>query len=52
MTEAPGYDLFLSHATPDKPWVRTLTRELEALGLRVFLDELEIPPGRNWVQAL
>jgi hypothetical protein len=43
------YDLFLSHATPDKPWVRTLAAQLEALGLRVFLDALAIDPGDNWV---
>jgi tetratricopeptide (TPR) repeat protein len=46
------YDLFLSHATPDKPWVLTLAQRLEALGLRVFLDALAIDPGDNWVIRL
>jgi len=46
------YDILLSHATPDKPWVGTLAEKLEALGLRVFLDVLEIRPGDNWVTRL
>jgi hypothetical protein len=46
------YDLFLSHATPDKPWILTLAERLEALGLRVFVDALEIDPGDNWVIRL
>jgi tetratricopeptide (TPR) repeat protein len=46
------YDLFLSHATPNKVWVRQLAAQLEALGLRVFLDEAEIRPGDNWVDRL
>ena len=46
------YDIFLSHATPDKPWILTLAARLEALGLRVFVDALEIDPGDNWVIRL
>ena len=50
---SPGeYDVFLSHATPDKPWIQTLAERLEALGLRVFVDVLEINPGDNWVIRL
>ena len=44
-----GYDLFLSHGTPDKAWVRALHQALEAEGLRAFLDEMELKPGGNWV---
>jgi len=52
-TVPPGeYDLFLSHATPDKPWILELAKQLEALGLRVFVDKLEIDPGDNWVIRL
>ena len=29
------YDIFLSHAGPDKPWVLTLAEGLKELGLRV-----------------
>ena len=46
------YDVFLSHATPDKAWVLTLAKRLEGLGLRVFVDALEIDPGDNWVIRL
>ena len=46
------YDLFLSHGTPDKEWVRALQKELEAEGLRAFLDEKELKPGDNFVIGL
>ena len=46
------FDVFLSHATPDKPWVLKLKDELEALGLRVWLDKDEINAADNWVLRL
>ena len=46
------YDLFLSHATPDKEWVLKLVEQLEALGLRVFVDSEEIAVGDNFVLRL
>ena len=49
---ASQFDVFLSHGTPDKPWVRTLVRALEDSGLTVFLDEQAIYPGQNWVVGL
>ncbi len=49
MPDTSRYDLFLSHGTPDKPWVETLVRELEALDLEVFLDTVEIKTGENFV---
>ncbi len=45
-------DVFLSHGSPDKPWVRTLVTELEDRGLSVFLDEQNLQPGENWVWGL
>jgi tetratricopeptide (TPR) repeat protein len=51
-TVASGYDLFLSHATPDKAWVRTLQEELHQQGLRAFLDERAFQPGDNYVLGL
>ncbi|WP_313927671.1 toll/interleukin-1 receptor domain-containing protein [Pseudoxanthomonas sp.] len=51
-TPQDEYDVFLSHATPDKSWIRTLAERLGALGLRVFLDEVDIKPGDNWVIRL
>ncbi len=43
-------DVFLSHRTTDKPFVRELAADLERLGsdsndLRVWLDEAEVRPG-------
>lgn len=52
MTVPDGYDLFISHATPDKPWVRTLARDLESLELRVYRDESEIRPATDFVLSL
>ena len=45
-------DVFLSHGSPDKPWVRTLVTELQDRGLSVFLDEQNLQPGENWVLGL
>ena len=49
---ASSSDVFLSHGSPDKPWVRTLVAELEDRGLAVFLDEQDLQPGQNWVLGL
>jgi tetratricopeptide (TPR) repeat protein len=49
---AETYDVFLSHGTPDKPWVETLAKELDALGLRVFLDAYEIEAGDTFPVTL
>ena len=46
------FDLFLSHASPDKEWVLTLADRLEKLGLRVFVDKREIAVGDNFVVRL
>jgi len=40
------YDLFLSHATADKVWVRTLADELEKLGLHRLLRRARARTGR------
>ena len=49
---AGEHDIFLSHATPDKPFVLALKTAFEALGLRVWLDKDEIQAGDNWVLRL
>jgi len=46
------YDVFLSHGTPDKPWVETLDAELRSLGLQPFLDRAEIGPGQSFPEVL
>ncbi|MCG6863755.1 MAG: TIR domain-containing protein, partial [Chromatiaceae bacterium] len=49
MTE---FDVFLSHNSKDKPAVRKLARRLEARQIRVWLDEDQLIPGRNWQPLL
>ena len=49
--QAP-YDLFLSHSSADKPWVRPLCEALQREGLRVFLDESDIHAPENYVLTL
>ncbi|TAN50522.1 MAG: toll/interleukin-1 receptor domain-containing protein [Methylococcaceae bacterium] len=46
------FDVFLSHNSQDKPVVRELTQKLETRGLRVWLDEEQLIPGRPWQAAL
>jgi hypothetical protein len=47
-----SFDVFLSHNHNEKPVVRELADRLEALGLKVWLDERELIPGRPWQDAL
>lgn len=52
MTDAEEFDVFLSHGSPDKPWVETLATELKALGLKPFLDVEAIEAPENFVRIL
>src|SRR5262249_43341914 len=49
---AGSFDVFLSHGSPDKPWVRTLRDALIPQGLTAFLDERELVAGENWTLRL
>ncbi len=46
------FDVFLSHNSKDKPTVRQLAQALQARGLKVWLDEEQLVPGRPWQEAL
>jgi len=46
------FDCFLSHNSKDKPAVRALAARLTAAGVRVWLDEEQLVPGRNWQPLL
>jgi hypothetical protein len=46
------YDVFISHAGADKPWVRTLALNLHNFGLEVWFDEWRIGPGDVLVHEL
>ena len=48
----PGFDVFLSHNSRDKPAVRDLKQHLVAYRLTCWLDEDELRPGIPWQQAL
>ena len=50
--EKVAFDVFLSHNSKDKPAVRQIAEALEGRGLRVWLDETELIPGRRWIAAL
>ncbi len=49
---ADTFDVFLSHNGNAKPAVRRLAEALRERGLRVWLDEWELVPGRPWQEAL
>lgn len=46
------FDVFLSHNSKDKNTVRIIGEKLKARGLRVWLDEWELIPGRLWQDAI
>jgi hypothetical protein len=46
------YDIFISHKSDCKPWVRVLARNLKEQGYKVFLDEWELVPGKSIAEGL
>ena len=46
------FDVFLSHASEDKPKIRQLKDKLEACGLKVFFDETSISWGDSIVEKI
>jgi tetratricopeptide (TPR) repeat protein len=53
------YDIFVSYSHDDKEWVRRHLYEpllqcqtTDGNQVRVFLDEVNIPPGAEWIEAL
>lgn len=49
----PRYDVFLSHASIDKPAVENLARRLrDESGLNPFLDKWHLVPGQPWQKEL
>lgn len=47
-----GFHVFLSHNSQDKPAVRELAAALERRGVRVWIDEDQLIPGRPWQEAM
>ena len=52
MPTSSEFDVFLSHNSTDKPTVRQLAGALKGRGLKVWLDECELIPGRPWQEAI
>lgn len=48
----PPSDVFIAHASPDKPRAEALHAALIARGLHPFLDKPDLPPGTPWDLAL
>ncbi len=46
------FDVFLSHNSMDKPAVIELGEALRERGVRVWLDQWELVPGRPWQKAI
>ena len=49
MTMPVRFDVFLSHATPDKPLVEELGRRLARENLKPWLDTWNLIPGTPWM---
>ena len=47
-----SFDVFLSHNSKDKENVRQIGEALKERGLKVWLDEWELAPGRPWQDAI
>lgn len=52
MSNIQSFHVFLSYNSKNKPAVIELARRLKARGLKVWLDEWELLPGRPWQEAL
>ena len=48
----PRYDVFLSHASADKPAVEHLARKLRNEKLEPFLDKWHLVPGEPWQEGM
>ncbi|BAY44464.1 GUN4 domain-containing protein [Scytonema sp. HK-05] len=46
--ENEEFDVFLAHNSEDKPEVRALANQLKEHGIKLWLDEEQIPPGRSF----
>ena len=50
--ETTDFDVFLCHNSADKPTVRQIANRLREHGILPWLDEAELPPGRDWQEEL
>jgi len=51
-SKTPVFDIFLSYKSEDGSWVEQLKKDLQARGVRVWLDKDQIRPGDLFPRAL
>jgi len=47
-----SFSAFISHSSCDKPFVRQLATDLEAQGIKCWIDEAEICPGDDFISRI
>ena len=47
-----GFEVFMCHNSEDKDPVRQMNQQLQKSGVRTWLDEEQLPPGRLWQESL
>ncbi|QDL12497.1 transcriptional regulator, partial [Brasilonema sennae CENA114] len=52
MTNQPDFDVFLAHNSQNKPQVKAIATKLKRRGLKVWLDEEQIAPGRAFQDVI
>ncbi|NEN98379.1 MAG: toll/interleukin-1 receptor domain-containing protein [Moorea sp. SIO3I7] len=50
--QKPQIQIFLAHASEDKPQVLKLYERLKAKGYKPWLDEKNLIPGQNWREEI
>jgi hypothetical protein len=45
-------NIFISHSRADREWVRAFAESLQAKGVQVWLDDMQIPPGERLEDAI
>ena len=52
MSNQAEFDVFLAHNSLDKPQVKIIADQLKQRGLKVWIDEEQIPPGRSFQDVI
>lgn len=52
MVNQPEFDVFLAHNSQDKPLVRAIANKLKRRGIKVWIDEEQILPGRPFQDVI
>lgn len=47
-----AFQVFLCHNSQDKIEIRTINTNLKSMGIKTWLDEEQLPPGRAWQEQL